>query len=210
MTHILLASASPRRRELLAALVPTFDVEAMDVPEPLTGDPQSDARSLAAVKARAGLLRHSDALVIGADTIVFDDERSYGKPRDEAHAIAMWHALRGRTHHVVTGVALASLQGLGAAASLSDVDLSQLDDRAVEAYVRGRRPLDKAGAYAIQDEDIPVVRALRGCYCGVMGLPLWETRALLEEAGVQCADPSAAFSRCAICPERPVAPPAGS
>ena len=77
-----------------------------------------------------------------------------------------------------------------------------MDDAAVDAYVASRRPLDKAGAYAIQDEDVPTVAALHGCYCSVMGLPLWRTRDLLADMGVLAREPHLALPRCAACPER--------
>jgi septum formation protein len=78
-----------------------------------------------------------------------------------------------------------------------------MDDEAVERYVASGRPLDKAGAYAIQDEDVPTVASLEGCYCCVMGLPLWRLRALLLEAGVNARKPHQRIPRCATCPERP-------
>ena len=80
--------------------------------------------------------------------------------------------------------------------------LAGLDDGTIAEYVASGRPLDKAGGYAIQDEDVPTVHSLEGCYCGVMGLPLWLTRGLLQARGISCADPSATFPRCAVCPER--------
>jgi septum formation protein len=83
--------------------------------------------------------------------------------------------------------------------------MAALPDAAIEAYVASGRPLDKAGAYAIQDEDVPTVASWSGCYCAVMGLPLWRVRVLLEQAGVRCGSPDAAFARCAACPERELA-----
>ncbi len=202
MTRIILASASPRRLELLAALVPGFEVVPSDASEDLTGDPIADAERLALAKAEAVAAREPGALVIGADTIVFDEERSYGKPRDAADAAAMLRALRGRPHTVVTGVAVVAPGRSVAGHSLAQVALTGLSEAAIEAYVASGRPFDKAGAYAIQDDDVPTVTSIDGCYCAVVGLPLWRLRAMLHEAGVDSPEPSAVRLRCAACPER--------
>ncbi|MXY87956.1 MAG: septum formation protein Maf [Dehalococcoidia bacterium] len=199
---VVLASASPRRRELLRALLDEFVVEAAGIDERTTDDPRADARRLAREKASAVARRHPGAVVIGADTIVHDGERAYGKPGDPETAIAMLRALRGRTHLVATGIAIVSASGAASAVSGSEVTLADLSDDAIAAYVESDRPLDKAGAYAIQDEDVPTVAALDGCYCSVMGLPLWRLRALLATAGVVADEPHHALPRCEGCPER--------
>lgn len=157
---------------------------------------------LASGKARAIAATDSDATVIGSDTIVFDDLRSYGKPESPEDAAAMLNSLAGRSHRVVTAVSVVHGDSEFTAANVSRVLLSDLDDAAVEAYVASGRPLDKAGAYAIQDEDVPTVAALDGCYCGVMGLPLWTLKRALEASGVACSDPSALIPRCGECPAR--------
>ncbi len=197
-----LASASPRRRELLRALLDDFAVDPADLDERAGGDPRDDARRLAREKAEAVARRHPRALVIGADTIVHDGARAHGKPRDAAHAIAMLRALRGRPHLVATGVALAWPDGAADGVSTATVRLADLSDAAIAAYAASGRPLDKAGAYAIQDEDAGVVAALDGCYCAVMGLPLWRVWAMLADAGAPVAEPHRAHERCAACPER--------
>lgn len=202
MTDIVLASASPRRRELLSALIDDYAVTASDIPEPLTGDAPQDALSLATAKARAIAAVAPGRVVIGADTIVFDELRLYGKPEDAEDAAAMLARLQGRAHRVATGVAVAVDNQVASALSVSEVALSQLSYRQIMAYVASGRPLDKAGAYAIQDEDVPTVARLDGCYCGVMGLPLWTLRRLLEGEGIDCAAPDATYARCAGCPER--------
>ena len=199
---VVLASASPRRRELLRALLHEATVDPADIDEHTTDDPRADARRLAREKASAVARRHPGAVVIGADTIVHDGERAYGKPGDPATATAMLLALRGKTHLVVTGIAVVSASGAASEVSASEVTLADLDDDAIAAYVASGRPLDKAGAYAIQDEDVPTVTALDGCYCSVMGLPLWRLRALLATAGVFAREPHEALSRCEDCPER--------
>jgi len=203
MTRVVLASASPRRRELLAALVDGFEVVPSDVPEELAGRPEEDAVRLAGAKARAVAASFPGAVVIGSDTIVHDGERAYGKPRDAAGAEAMLTALRGRPHRVITGVAVVHGGSVRAAFSSAEVVLSQLSDGQVRDYVASGRPLDKAGAYAIQDEDVPTVAALRGCCCCVVGLPLWLLRGMLQAEGVDCRLPGETFARCQDCPERP-------
>ena len=202
MTRVILASGSPRRRELLAALVDTFEVVPSGVEEPLDAPPVENALRLARDKARDVLSRDRGAVVIGADTIVFLDGRSYEKPAGAADALRIWRELRGRTHGVVTGVAIVSAATESTGAIVSDVTLNDLSDEAVRAYVASGRPMDKAGAYAIQDEDVPTVTRLEGCYCNVMGLPLWTLRRLLERAGVAAREPSGMFERCGTCPDR--------
>lgn len=200
--RIILASASPRRRELLAALVEDFEVIPSNVDEPMTDDPESDAVTLARDKAAAVLAEHPGALVIGSDTVVHNDERAYAKPDDDADAVRMWRELRGRPHQVVTGVAVVSDQLETCSTSAATVTLTDLTDDQVAEYVASGRPADKAGAYAIQDEDVPTVVALDGCYCCVVGLPLWRLRRELARHGVEAREPQHTFARCARCPER--------
>lgn len=206
MTRVILASASPRRRELLAALVRDFEVMPADVPEPLSGDPHENARRLAGDKAAFVAKQHPGAVVIGADTIVHLNGRSYGKPAGAADAVRILRELRGREHHVVTGIAIASPGGLQVASSETVVHMAPLADDAVAAYVASGRPLDKAGAYAIQDADVPTVATWEGCYCNVVGLPLWRLRGLLSAAGVASAEPHLSMKRCDGCPERDRSP----
>ena len=199
---LVLASASPRRRELLRALLDDATVDPAAIEERTTDDPRADARRLAREKASAVSRRHPGAAVLGADTIVHDGERAYGKPADADTAVAMLRELRGKPHLVVTGIAVVSASGAASDVSTSEVTLSNLTDETIAAYVASGRPLDKAGAYAIQDEDVPTVDALDGCYCSVMGLPLWRLCALLATAGVATREPHDALPRCAACPER--------
>ena len=200
--RIVLASASPRRHQLLRALLDDVMVDPADIHEQTTDNPRDDARRLAREKASAVARRHPGAVVIGADTIVHDGERAYGKPGDEETATAMLRALRGKPHLVVTGIAVVSASGAASDISAADVTLAELSDETIAAYVASGRPLDKAGAYAIQDEDVPTVSAFDGCYCSVMGLPLWRLRTLLATAGVVTREPHHTLPRCAGCPER--------
>ena len=209
MTRVILASASPRRREFLAALLADFEVMPADVPEPLTGDADENARRLAADKASFVAKQHPGAVVIGADTIVHIAGRSYGKPRDAADAMRIIRELRGRSHHVVTGVAVASGGGLHVASSETAVLMAPLHDDRLAAYVASGRPLDKAGAYAIQDSDVPTVASWDGCYCNVVGLPLWRLRALLRSCRLETREPHLSITRCSDCPERDASPGRG-
>ncbi len=202
MTRIVLASASPRRRELLRALLPEFDVATSDAPEEFAGSPIDDAERLAEAKAAALAGRFPGALVIGSDTIVFDGDRAYGKPEDAADAARILRELRDREHGVVTGVAMMENGVCHAAHCVSAVTMAPLPDSAVEAYIASGRPMDKAGAYAIQDDDVPTVARLDGCYCNVMGLPLWTLRRMLRARGIDALDPGATYARCSTCPDR--------
>jgi len=199
--RVVLASASPRRRELLSAVVGRYEVQEPDVVEDFSDDPVDDALRLAREKALDVHARLGPGqITIGADTIVFDGRRSYGKPADEDEAREMLRALQGRTHSVVTATAVAVNGNVNDAEILSRVALSRLSDEAIDAYVASGRPLDKAGAYAIQDEDVPTVRRLWGCHCAVMGLPLWHVRRLLAPTGVALKRPDTTYARCAGCP----------
>ncbi|HML99241.1 MAG TPA: Maf family protein [Tepidiformaceae bacterium] len=209
--RVILASASPRRRELLRALFDEFEVVPSEIDEPFGHDPVADAESLALAKAREVARANSGVVVIGADTIVFDELRAYAKPADEADALAIWRALRGRVHRVVTGIAVVGRGFERTGHAISEVELANLDDAAVRAYIASGRPMDKAGAYAIQDTEVGTVARLEGCYCNVVGLPLWRLRELLMSAGAACAEPAARRPGCASCPDAqlPGGAPAG-
>ncbi len=200
--ELVLASASPRRQELLRALGVQFTVDPPALEEVLGDDPVADARRLALAKAAAAAARWPRAVVLGADTVVHDGLRHFGKPASPEDAIAMLRALRGREHLVVTAVAAVRAGEVAVRHSAARVRLSDLDDATISRYVASGRPLDKAGAYAIQDEDVPTVASLEGCYCAVVGLGLWTTARLLATMGVECRPPTAAFDRCRSCPER--------
>lgn len=202
MRRIILASASPRRQELLAALVREFEVVPADIPEPLGDDPRADAVHLATGKACEVAKGFWRAVVIGSDTVVHDALRSYGKPEDADDARTMLARLRGREHTVTTGVAVVADGEVHAGASEARVLMHNLEAEEIDAYVASGRPLDKAGGYAIQDNDVPTVDSIDGCYCCVVGLPLWRLRGLLEKCGVRCGDPGDTYERCRTCPDR--------
>ena len=181
---IVLASASPRRRELLPALGVPFEVVPANVDE---SDEDRDAtrlaRALARRKARAVADTRPGDTVIGADTIVVLGDRQLGKPGDHAEARAMLEALRGRTHHVVTGVAVIGAGGEAAETVSTAVSMRDYLDDEVAQYIARGEPFDKAGGYAVQDAEFAPATAVDGCRCAVIGLPLWTLRRLLREVG---------------------------
>lgn len=169
-----LASASPRRRELLASLGVAFEVAPADLDERvLPGErPEAYVRRLAAEKARAVQARRPGGSVLGADTEVVLDGRILGKPRDHEEARAMLRALAGRAHEVWTGVALATDEGIRVEAVRTDVWFRALDDDEIAEYVATGEPMDKAGAYGIQGGAARFVERVEGSYTNVVGLPL--------------------------------------
>ncbi|MBM4411563.1 MAG: septum formation protein Maf [Chloroflexi bacterium] len=199
---LVLASGSPRRRELLAALGVSFEVDPADVDETSTErDPVRLAESLALLKARAVAARRPGDVVIGSDTVVALDGRLLGKPASAEEARAMLVALRDRAHEVVTGVAVVAPHGFEAVThSRTTVVMRPYTDPERDEFIARGEPFDKAGGYAIQDMAFHPVAHLDGCTCGVMGLPLWTLRRLLIGAGIEVATP--ALDRCTECPAR--------
>ncbi len=182
---VVLASASPRRRELLEQLGVPHQVLAVDVDEtPLPDEsPVALARRLAEAKALAGRARSDGALpVLGSDTVVAVNGQILGKPADRADALAMLAALSGREHRVVTAVALAA-PGTGpvlSAHSQTLVRMCTITPAEAAAYWDTGEPAGKAGAYAIQGLGAVFIEQINGSYSGVMGLPLYETAQLLQ------------------------------
>jgi len=185
---LVLASASPRRRELLAQAGFSFTVHPADVPEdPLPGEnPIAYVTRLAREKAEAAfrdiLSKESNRpeVVLGADTTVTLDNQILAKPEDPADAARMLRLLSGRTHHVITGVAIVTPQSTQIAAEITAVRFLSLSDQEIESYVASGEPMDKAGAYAIQGRAARWIPRIEGCYFNVVGLPLALVAALLE------------------------------
>lgn len=180
-----LASRSPRRNELLARLDRPFRALDLDVPE-VRASHESAAdyvQRVAADKARAGLAlvaEDPEAVVLGSDTEVVLDGRVFGKPVDAADACAMLRTLAGRTHQVMTAVALVAAGREQGVLVVSEVTFAAIDEDRIAAYVASGEPMDKAGAYAIQGGAERYIRHLAGSYSGVMGLPLQQTEQLLQ------------------------------
>ncbi len=188
-----LASQSPRRRELLAQLGLTPGIVTADVDEtPLPGEEAGAyVERLARAKALAGwhaVEAGGSALlpVLGADTAVVVDGEILGKPRDERDARAMLARLAGRSHQVLTGVSLCDGARQLSVVSRTDVTFGALDAERIARYVVSGEPLDKAGGYGIQGLAAAFVARIDGSYSGVVGLPLFETAALLRQFGIEC------------------------
>lgn len=186
--RLILASASPRRKQLLAELGLAFDVVVANVTE--HEDPATDPRTMvthnAALKADWVAERHPEAYVLGADTTVFIDNTVLNKPADLTEARAMLQRLSGRTHVVFTGVALRHGQsGLKVDEGVSsEVTFKALDDAVIEAYFQIVNPLDKAGAYGIQEGRDLIIAGWRGSFSNIMGLPMEATKQILTRWGL--------------------------
>lgn len=180
---IFLASSSPRRRELLAQIGVAHQVVEVQVDEALhAGEaPELYVVRLALAKAQAGHAICNDWPVLGADTTVVVDGAILGKPRDRADGLAMLARLSGHTHHVYTGVAVVDAAGEAhTRLSVSAVTFRAISAPEQEAYWDSGEPADKAGGYAVQGLGAVFIERLEGSYSGVMGLPLFETAALLR------------------------------
>ena len=186
--NIVLASESQRRREIIRALDAAVEIVPSGIDErpAIPGEQAEDyVGSIAADKAGAVSANgHSEALVIGADTSVVLEGKILGKPVDEAEARSMLTALRGRSHRVVTGVAVSRDGTTASSVTSSDVMMREYSDDEMEAYIESAEPFDKAGGYAIQDGEFTPVSALAGCYLNVVGFPLCEVMRLMSEVGV--------------------------
>ena len=197
---VYLASASPRRSELLRQIGVPFEVRPADIPETQAAGESADALVLRLAVAKADAVwRRVPAderrPVLAADTAVVLDERVLGKPGDEAEAEAMLTALSGRTHRVLTAVALRCGDAAETLLSSSEVRFRATTREERAAYCRSGEPLDKAGGYGIQGRAAMFVEYLAGSYSGVVGLPLFETAALLARCGVALWAPARTAER---------------
>ena len=203
---IILASASPRRRELLSRLGIPFDVRPVSVIEEVeSGNPVIVASRLARMKAEAARLTEPEEPILAADTVVVHAGAILGKPRDADEAREMLRRLRGESHRVITAVAVIPRGGRAALLRHpeTEVTMRAFTDGEIEASIARGDPFDKAGGYAIQDEMLRPVRRYEGCYCNVVGLPLWTTVELLRRAGVDITIKAASLlPQCEGCPLR--------
>lgn len=174
MKKLILASKSPRRKELLEKCGIPFSVDAAEIDETLNPAlPLSEAiMDLSVCKASAVLERHPDAVVLGSDTIVVADGRILGKPKDRDEAKCMLGELSDRTHQVITGFAFVSSEKVFRDVSVSDVTFSRLSEQEIEAYVSSGEADDKAGAYGIQGLAGKFITGISGDFYAIMGLPL--------------------------------------
>lgn len=188
MAALFLASASPRRRELLTQIGVPFELLSITLDEtPLPAErPEAYVQRLAREKALAGWAAVGDdsVAVLGADTTVVIDERILGKPADRGEGLLMLESLSDREHHVLTAVALATRGACEVRLVTSRVRFRRIERAEAEAYWASGEPCDKAGGYAIQGWGAVFVAELRGSYSAVVGLPLCETAQLLDQAGI--------------------------
>lgn len=186
MTNIVLASSSPRRKELLSQVLIPYTVHAADADETiLEGTAPSDAvEQLALRKAEAVFMLYPDAAVIGADTVVVHNEHILGKPADEAEAYAMIAGLSGTVHSVYTGVAIITQNEQIIFHEKTDVEFWELSEEEIAGYIQTGEPFDKAGGYGIQSAGALFVKAIKGDYFTVVGLPLSSLYRHLKRLGV--------------------------
>lgn len=184
-SELFLASSSPRRAEILDALGIQYAASGVNLNEErVAGEtPETMVVRLATEKAIAARVKQAGA-VLAADTAVVVDATVFGKPRDQSDALDMLARLSGRSHLVMTGVALCSDAGTQTALSVSEVTFREIDPDEALAYWQSGEPSDKAGAYAIQGLGGVFVEAIRGSYSGVVGLPVFETAELLAAVGI--------------------------
>lgn len=174
MTDIILASASPRRSELMTLAGFRFDVICADIDEivPEKALPQEVVMSLALQKAQAVAKDHRKSAVVGSDTVVALDGKILGKPRSESEAAEMLRSLSGRIHKVYTGVAIVCGEKVTSFFEETEVEFYPLTDQEILDYVATGEPMDKAGAYGIQGRGAVLVKRINGDYFNVMGLPI--------------------------------------
>lgn len=180
---LILASGSPRRKELMALIAPEYTVITSDVDEAeIAADtPARLAQSLAAAKAQAVAAQHPQDTVCGFDTVVDCGGEVFGKPHDEADALRMLRALSGRTHKVHTGVCICRGGKSLSSVETTLVHFAPIAEDDLRRYVRTPEPYDKAGAYAIQGHAALWCSGIEGCYYNIMGLPVHRTAQLLQQ-----------------------------
>ena len=188
---LILASQSPRRKELLGLFSIPFVIEIADIDEEMDPKklPFDEVARVSRLKAEA-VPREMDDIVIAADTIVVCNGEILGKPRDAADASRMLHMLSGRDHQVMTGMTLLRGSHCRSCTEITDIHFRDLTDREIEAYIRTGEPMDKAGAYGIQGGAALFAERLVGDYYNVMGLPVCRLGQLLREIAPEIMEES--------------------
>ena len=186
---LILGSESPRRRDLLKELGVSYHVVVSRVDETLETtsiNPETLAEELALKKAQAVAVGRAGGVILGADTVVTLDGRVFGKPSDDQEAIAMLQELRNRTHTVITGIALVNIYDKTSEVThdATQVTMRNYTNNEIADYIATGGPLDKAGAYGIQNHDFHPVSTTKGCYTNVIGLPLCRVSRLLTANGL--------------------------
>ncbi len=184
---VILASASPRRRELLASVIPDFEVRpsAVDEKEFLVQPLEKGVQAAAREKALQVSRIVPSALVIGADTVVVVDGMALGKPARQEDAVKMLRQLSGREHCVLTGIAVAVGEEYRTAYECTQVKFAPLSVEQIDSYVGTGEPMDKAGAYGIQGRASIFIEGISGCYFNVVGLPVFRLSQMLAEFGIR-------------------------
>lgn len=183
--RLILASSSPRRRELLLSMGLDFEVVQAEVDEGLNGAPETVVQQLARRKAAEAARRFPQDYVLGADTLVAIDGEALGKPRDLKDAARMLRMLSGRWHQVHTGVCLMAKGREYLACETTQVRFCALEEEDIRRYCASGEPMGKAGAYAIQGMAGMYISEIRGCYSNVVGLPTARVLGLLKESGFE-------------------------
>ncbi len=182
MNNIILASASPRRKELLKQITENFEVVVSSVEEIVPNNiPQEEVpQFLATLKAKDVASHNPDKLIIGADTCVFYDGAILGKPKDRQDAINMLSTLSGKTHSVITGCAIIK-NGKSISFSVkTDVEFYDLSENEIYDYIDTKEPFDKAGGYGIQGKGALLVKGIKGDYFNVVGLPISQLKRVMN------------------------------
>ena len=182
---LILASASPRRRELMAMTGLPFTVDAPDVDESCARAPREAVMELSRRKAAAAAALHPGCVVLAADTLVSVDDVALGKPRDEADAFRMLRALSGRWHQVYTGVTVVDTDGtMHCEAEGTDVHFEEMTDGDIRRYIATGEPMDKAGAYGIQERACLFAESFEGDFFNIIGLPVEKLYSPLKTLGI--------------------------
>ncbi len=182
---LILASASPRRRELMSLTGLSFVIDAPDVDESCDLIPALAVKELSRRKALAAAALHPGQVILAADTLVSVDDKALGKPKDAQDAFRMLRSLSGRWHQVYTGVTVIGADGaIQCESDVTDVHFEEMDDETIRRYIATGEPMDKAGAYAVQGIAGLYIDQLRGSHSNVIGLPMTLTRRMLQNAGI--------------------------
>ena len=185
--QLILASSSPRRRELLDQIQVSYKALPVNIDESHIPDETAEqfVKRLAIEKAEAGYKQNPHCVALGSDTIVVIGSKILGKPENKAHGIEILSLLSGSTHQVMTAVAVHSSEYRACVMSVSEVEFAELTEQQIEAYWATGEPVDKAGAYGVQGIAAQFIKKISGSYSGIMGLPLFETAQLLEKSGIK-------------------------
>lgn len=186
MKRFILASASPRRKEILENAGYTFHIIVSDVDENITEDltPSQTVEELARRKALAVWVENKDAVVFGCDTVVAIDGKILGKPVDDEEAFAMLSSLSGKVHTVSTGVCICSEDKISVFSNNTEVEFYSLSDETIRSYIATGEGRDKAGSYGIQGLGSVLIKEIKGDYFSVMGLPVAESSRVLADFGI--------------------------